>query len=61
MTVVMAIPAMPVVRMPHCNHYLGIRCRYQRNEEHQCEKTECKLLYAHGKRPLSFFNSMGSA
>jgi hypothetical protein len=50
MTVVMAVPAMPMVMMivSDRNDNLGARCRYQRNEEHKGEKTKRKFLHSVG-------------
>jgi hypothetical protein len=47
MAMVVAVPAMPMVRMPHRNDNLGTRCGNQRNEEHQCNKTKDELLDEH--------------
>jgi hypothetical protein len=40
MTMMMAVPAMPMMLMPNCYHNLSARCRYQRNEEHKGEKSK---------------------
>jgi hypothetical protein len=40
MTMVMAIPAMPVMLMSNLDNYLSARCRYQRHEEHKGEKSK---------------------
>jgi hypothetical protein len=53
MTMVMAVPAMPMMRMSDRNDNLSARCRNQRNEEQKGEKTECNLLHSTiGCRPL---------
>jgi hypothetical protein len=54
MTVMVAPPAMPVmVRVSNSNHNLRSCCRNERHQERQGEDSKCKLLHAHGKRPLS--------
>jgi hypothetical protein len=47
MTMVMAVPAMPMVMMviPNRNNNLGARCRDQRNEEHKGKKSKRKFLH----------------
>ena len=40
MTMVMAVPAMPMMRVSNRNYYLSARCGYQRHEEHKGEKSK---------------------
>jgi len=45
MTVMMAVPAMPMMRVSNRNDNLSVRCRYQRNEEQKGEKSKRKFLH----------------
>jgi hypothetical protein len=45
MTVVVAVPAMPVMMVTDSNNHLGIGCRNQGGEEQQGHKGEDKFLH----------------
>jgi hypothetical protein len=52
MTMMMAIPAMPMMRVANLNHNLRARCWNQRHEERKGENSKRKLLHTHGIPPL---------
>jgi hypothetical protein len=45
MTVMVAIPAMPMMRVSYRDHNLRARCRNQRREEQQSEKSKRESLH----------------
>jgi hypothetical protein len=51
MTMVMAPPAMPMMRVSNIYDYLRARWD-QRHEERQGENSKCNLLHTHGMPPL---------
>jgi hypothetical protein len=54
MTMMMAPPAMPMMRMSNIDYNLRARRWNQRHEKHQSEKSKSQLLHdAHGIPPLS--------
>jgi hypothetical protein len=54
MTMMMAVPAMPVMLMSNLDNYLSARCRYQRHEEHKGEKSKHKFLHSPFGCPTTF-------